>query len=724
MPSGIAIAEPAAADALSGELQRAFARLPEGRVPSGILLDRVVAMSRMERFDGTASAPPARPADVRQIVHELERASLAGWSGPDASTLRERARAIADGGVVPIAVVDARVHRIRDGAREEGAVRIVDGRVDPSPAALEELRVFAAAALVGDTRRAAAVSFAVPRELWLAAARPPPSRLWLDLEDGRGLLEVRFGEPVRPAWTRPGRRELRLRAEWPDGEARTARFSFDAVRMQTPAPHDTLVVNAAVPYEGVAGSGRAYVYLAEGHAAPENPAVVVEGFDLDDSMDWETLYELLNQENLLEDLRAAGLDAVVLDFDSATDPIQRNAYVVAELLQQVGAMADPAQGTFLVGASMGGLCARYALLWLESQAIDAHVRTFLSFDAPHAGADIPLGLQYWLDFFADLSADAAYLLGRLDTPAARQLLVYHHTSPPGATGQADPLRGALVADLAALGDWPSGVRRIAAANGSGAAVSQGFSPAEQIVRYEYRSALVDIDGNVWAVPDGAAAQVFRGEIDFILLPPDSITVVVSGTSPYDGAPGGNRDSMFQMDTTAAPYGDIVALHDRHCFIPTVSALALPAGDLFLDVGGTPDVLSMTPFAAARWAAGNEPHVSVAPDTKAWILAEALAGPTGAAAVAAVPRAELLSLRPASPNPSRGDVALRFALARPAAVTLEVFDVAGRRVARLLASDPLASGEHAVRWTPAAPGVYFYRLRGEGQAAAGRVTALE
>ena len=32
----------------------------------------------------------------------------------------------------------------------------------------------------------------------------------------------------------------------------------------------------------------------------------MEGFDLDDSLNWPELYDLLNQENLLEDLRAAG----------------------------------------------------------------------------------------------------------------------------------------------------------------------------------------------------------------------------------------------------------------------------------------------------------------------------------------------------------------------------------------------------------------------------------
>ena len=52
-------------------------------------------------------------------------------------------------------------------------------------------------------------------------------------------------------------------------------------------------------------------------------------------MDWPVLYEALNRENLIEDLRADGYDAVVLDFTEATEPIQRNAMVLTELIAQL-----------------------------------------------------------------------------------------------------------------------------------------------------------------------------------------------------------------------------------------------------------------------------------------------------------------------------------------------------------------------------------------------------
>ncbi len=713
-------------DVLEARLDQAFGHLDPARVPTGVLLDRVLPIARLERFDGSADAPPASPATVRQIVHELRRASLGPVLAPTPEELRTRGSRAAREGPIPIAVVDARVERIRADAGADGSLRFDAGRVDFAEDDLEELRVFAAAPLVSETRRGESVRFVVAPDLWMAwgHAVTRPLHITLDLDDGLGFRPVLFGETLAPSWSSTGSRTIRLRAEWPDGDVRVARFPFDVIRMGTPAPNDTLVVVASEPYQGTAASGRAYVYLAPGHASIENPIVVVEGFDLDDTMTWERLYELLNEQNLLEDMRALGFDAVVLDFDSATEPIQRNAFVVAELLHQIAATIDPAQDVFLVGASMGGLCARYALAWMESQSIDARVRTFLSFDAPHGGASVPLGIQYWLDYFASESVDAAFLLSRLDTPAARQMLLAHHTTPPDPTGTPDPLRGVLLADFASLGDWPASSRLVAVANGNGEQLDQGFAPAAQIIHWEYRSFLVDIDGNVWAVPNASSATIFHGRIDFVFLPPDEQTVVVSGTPPWDNAPGGSRDSMFQMDTTAAPYGDIVALHASHCFIPTVSALALPTSDLFFDVAGTPDVVALTPFQAVRWAEVNEEHVSISPETKAWVIAEVTAGATAAPSMPVVAPSGPLQLFSPYPNPFRESVAIRFSLEADAPVRAELIDVAGRRVARLLDEAHLPPGTHALYWKPETPGVYFIRLSSGAQEAVTRVTALE
>ncbi|MDH3198297.1 MAG: T9SS type A sorting domain-containing protein, partial [Candidatus Krumholzibacteria bacterium] len=474
---------------------------------------------------------------------------------------------------------------------------------------------------------------------------------------------------------------------------------------------DTLSVTATIPFDAQYGTGEAYVYLAPGRTTITQPVVVVEGFDLDDTMNWDELYALLNDEGLVESLRADGYDAVVLNFADATDYMQRNAFVLVALIEQVQAML-PAQARFaLVGASMGGLVGRYALAYMETNAIAHRVSLFMTFDSPHAGANIPLGIQYWLDFFSGESADAAFLLSRLDTPAARQMLVYHHTTPPSGSPSADPLRAVFAADLATVGGYPSQPRRVAVANGSATMQNQGFAAGDQIIAWEYNTFLVDITGNVWAVPDGGSTRIFEGLIWVFLIQNESLDVTVSGTLPYDNAPGGSRASMADMDSVAAPYGDIVALHERHCFIPTVSALDLATSDLFYDIAGDPNLLALTPFDAVFFPVGNEPHVDITPENAAWILGEIEGMPTAVRAVEA-PAARLAQNHP---NPFNPQTAIRFALPGAARVTLAVYDARGRHVATLF-DDHAGPGEHIVRWdgrgqtrASAPSGVYFCRL---------------
>ena len=80
----------------------------------------------------------------------------------------------------------------------------------------------------------------------------------------------------------------------------------------------------------------------------------------------------------------------------------------------------------------------------------------------------------------------------------------------------------------------------------------------------------------------------------------------------------------------------------------------------------------------------------------------------------------LRLLPAAPNPFREQTAVRFELAAGAEVTVELFDVAGRRV-RELPPTRFGAGPHRVAWDgrddaggSLPPGVYFARLTADGR----------
>ena len=713
------------AAAVNPSLQSATARL----APGAILLDRVLDLADSPALDGGPGTPPIGPARLRQLAFELEAAGgPAAW--PDVEALRDAARPGDDPTLLPLALIDARIARIQGDALETGLLRwegeqlVPTGAGDPTTT-----QPLVAAALLRDwTYHGAGLRLILRREQLLRTVDVPAARLALDAGDGLGFRALALDTPFPVRYASRGVKTLTLRATSADGARRYARFTLDVRDLQAP-PYDTLwPLTADTPYGGAVATGEAYVYLAPGHATVEKPVVIVEGLDLDNIMGWDELYDLLNQENLLEDMRAMGYDAVVLNFTESTDYIQRNAYLLVTLIEQVqAALADPGQEFVIIGASMGGLVARYALASMEQAGEPHRVSTFISFDSPQNGADIPLGVQYWLDFFSGESADASHLLSRLDRPASRQMLLYHHTSPPTGQGQPDPLRAVLLADLAAVGDYPQNLRKVAVANGSGAGQTQGFVPGEQLIDYTYRSFLVDINGNVWAVPAGNSHIIFEGLIDRIWpLNDDAMNVTVSGTLPLDGAPGGSRASLQEMDESQAPYGDIVALYQSHCFIPTVSALALDSADPFFDIAGAGDLLAHTPFDALYYPVENQPHVLVTPENKAWFIDEITSGETAAGDPLPAAHASLASW----PNPFNPATTLELELPRAGRVTLAIYDLAGRQL-RTLLDDRRPAGHLSLRWdgrddtgTVLPSGVYLARLTAADETRWRRLTLLK
>jgi hypothetical protein len=700
------------AGAIEDRLREALERLDTRDLETGVLYNRVLPLSGIERFAGDGRAVASRDL-WRQLYEELRRASADPTGRPSAEDLIERARLRHD--AVPLAVIFDRYERIRPDAIVRGAIEVRDGQLVRGPGEAFEVRTaFAAAALREWTYRGAETRFVLDRDDFFSNRGGAAPAFEADLDDGVGFRTMDFDRPLTARYAEIGTKTLRLRATTPDGATVEAAFAFSVRALAAPAPDDTIQVTGTIPYLGGVASGEAYVYLAPGRTEVVNPAVVVEGFDLDNDMNWDELYALLNGENLIESLRADGYDAVVLNFTDATDYLQRNAFVVAALIQQIQGIVGP-RTVALAGASMGGLVSRYALAYMETNGLPHSVRTFISFDAPHMGANIPLGIQYWVRFFSGQSSDAAVFLGLLDRPAARQMLVYHYTDPAGSTGQPDPLRGTFETDLAAVGGWPSQARLVAIANGSDNGTGEPFAPGSQIVQWSYSDLFVAITGNIWAVPDVTNTTIFDGRLR-ILFSTTTEAVTVNGTQPYDNAPGGWRGSMADLDSVAAPYGDIVALHDNHCFIPTVSALAYDAAGLFQNIAADPDPVSNTPFDAVYSQGTNQEHVAITPQNAAWIRDEIEMGVTGVGDPIAGGTG--VALRTPWPNPSSGQVRIGFSLARPEGVDLRVFSVDGRQVANL-ARGVWGAGNHQVAWTGrdsrgalTASGVYFVRFATE------------
>lgn len=155
-------------------------------------------------------------------------------------------------------------------------------------------------------------------------------------------------------------------------------------------------------------------------------------------------------QNLGSELRDQGYDIIILDFPrnlettSITTPfgiyqykynrptgadfIQRNAFVLVTLIEKINQTLVANGSTeklVVVGPSMGGLISRYALKWMENNSKNHNTRLWISFDAPHKGANIAIGDQFFLDFFAEKAGNVGSRNARdtqINSAAAKQML--------------------------------------------------------------------------------------------------------------------------------------------------------------------------------------------------------------------------------------------------------------------------------------------------------------
>ncbi|MBL0046476.1 MAG: hypothetical protein IPP32_00015 [Bacteroidetes bacterium] len=189
-------------------------------------------------------------------------------------------------------------------------------------------------------------------------------------------------------------------------------------------------------------------------------------------------------------------DIMFVDFYDGADYIQRSAIVIVEILNTIKARQASGgyahQPTVVLGASMGGQTARYALDYMEQHNLKHCVRNYISFDSPHNGANIPISLQQWLEFFAhngrnggSISAQQQ-LIRKLNRPATRQLLVKHYDDGNSYTFT-DRIN--YQAEIDGMG-FPQKCRKVAVACGSKFGSEQdNLSAGQQLLKTEWTPSL-------------------------------------------------------------------------------------------------------------------------------------------------------------------------------------------------------------------------------------------
>jgi hypothetical protein len=253
---------------------------------------------------------------------------------------------------------------------------------------------------------------------------------------------------------------------------------------------------------------------------------------------------------------------------------------------------------------------------------------------------------------------------------------------------------------------------------------------------------MQIDGGRLYVVEHGSGEIIDPEGGVEAIDPTSLTAL--GFVTTEMQLGGDTDCFVLTSPTkgyAVTHTDLTLSSHLTAFSRVDGAFL---GEVLYTVGARTDQLAHDPFTGLLYFPANadeDPGIRVVDVATDSVLTPASiptglpprdvlvvrgSGPTGAPVLAK--GTEGLRLGLASPNPFGGWTDVPFALGAPAAVTVTVFDVAGRRVLARPRAD-FGAGEHLLRWDGrdgagrSVAGTYFVRVEAGGAAKARTVTLV-
>jgi len=408
------------------------------------------------------------------LFMSMSRASMDSTHAlTDFSGFREHKDSVAHGmGCISLALMDVMYYDFRSDALSSGMIYRDNGQFyhaqgcDESPCLEKESYVLWVDAPHIDARM---YRFNLGEGSWISNYADPVDSIFIDFDDGIGwrpLVEGAIYE-VDYSWEQRDR-IVRSRVYRHGSSVKHAacllKFSpeyevCENVWEQLPnyPPWDSDTNNpwdVQIYYDGQEVSGRAYT-LTSADEEFDKPFLFVEGIDFGLDRDGHPIHDwirhgtfgwcefmsgfqdpdatddiiygyddLHRMPELIQAIREEGYDIVLVDFYDGAGRLEQNSYLVQHVINLCNEFKSGTEPLVVAGASMGGVITRHALRSMELRGEDHCTRLWISMDAPHEGAHIPLSLQHAMRFSADHGQEQAQLFRDryLLRPAARQML--------------------------------------------------------------------------------------------------------------------------------------------------------------------------------------------------------------------------------------------------------------------------------------------------------------
>lgn len=621
----------------AAQINSIFANVEKNRVPNGILKDYGMEFTNLNQFNGTAALADSNFTDgstfwdvYKSLVMSRVHSSATGFLHPD--TIDNRWYSFRQYGRITLAGLYFNYSRFKDNAAGNYITvsnnqlfdKYVNG-VWQNPYQTEQAFLLSPSVTEYEGK-----SFEVllPSDVWLTNSSSFISSISVNVSDGSGYRTLIPGTPLSVSYADTGYKEWTYKLTLTNSSVLYAHSQIHVkesvfVSSSQGARYRgaTESITADIEYNGKKATGYITIDYANSDKILRKPLIVAEGFDAGHILSPEKKLGLSNIQNFINDAADDGskltallygstqqYDIVYVDWANGTDYLQRNALLLEKVIEEVNtrkAASGSTEPNVVIGQSMGGVIARYALKDMENKGQHHNVRLYISHDAPQQGANVPQGYQhlarhvksmYIRTGFTALAIETVQLinggpsplksLSLADQPASQQMLINFVN---GSNSIETTVHDAWQTELRNFG-YPSGdgvtaFRKVAVSNGSECGTSQAFGPGASLMTFQGKgntrflgdiagvvafpfagillgqpalllgiipgSNQFNFDFAVNAQADGSSNQVYKGKITYskkvLWLIPVTVTITnrnyysSATTLPYDYFPGGYYD---------------------------------------------------------------------------------------------------------------------------------------------------------------------------------------
>ena len=418
----------------------------------------------------------------------------------------------------------------------------------------------------------------LPSSLWYTNQSSSIQSLAIDFNDGLGYQPTTFGQIKTVTYLTAGIKEWKYKltltngqvlyshskifidAEIPPANNNILKRTINQPCSQDAFGIDKVEFNGTRQYLGSANQAILEIDYALNDCVIRKPLFVVEGFD-------SGLFGVENELGEVEYLdfreeaffstgnlpsQLSTYDIIYINFKNGKDYMQRNAYLVQDIIKWVNSVKQGSLPNVVLGQSMGGVIGRYALRDMENQLASTGTQTwnhqtnlYISHDAPHQGANMPIAIQYFARHLADQFVSTPVgdmninvsgnggavtiedMQDLLNAPGTKQLLANYISSGFSLNNSVgDSFR----TELRNLG-YPQQTRNISLSNGNHCAIPQNFNPSDELFSLTGNAQtklLTDLV--LWLTPLGTYSSI---TLAVLFNEPGLLIGILPGNSKFD-----------------------------------------------------------------------------------------------------------------------------------------------------------------------------------------------